>query len=102
MLSFDMYSRKVLDEMQYEICDEGCHNGLIPFLYCGKAPALKDLRSSIVKKAGEDCACYAARGECPPGGLPQFCRDLGEFNPTWHRRRACRSNTGAAETTLVT
>jgi hypothetical protein len=98
-LSFDGYCRKLMSEMQYEICDEGCHNGFMPFVYCGKAATLADLRTSIVKNSQEYCGCYAPIGQCTSGGLPQACREAntGEFNPSWHRRRTCSRTTAAPD-----
>ena len=58
LLSFDLFTRKMLFSMGMEICDEGCHNGFIPFFYCGLSPSLQNWTEHIVKKSNELCPCY--------------------------------------------
>ena len=45
----DMYIRRVLDDMDFEICDAGCHNGFTPFFSCDPARTLGNLRYEIEK-----------------------------------------------------
>jgi len=99
-LSFDMYARKLLLSLGMEICDEGCHNGFIPFFYCGKSPTLEDFTAHIQQKSQELCGCYKPVGQCLSGGLPAACyeENTGEYIAGAHRRRMCSTPT----TTTIT
>jgi len=110
LLSFDMYTRRILIDLGMEICDEGCHNGFMPFFYCGQSKTLEDYITHIKVKSEALCACYAPIGSCVSGGLPQTCLDqnTGAFNAQAHRRRVCTSisttldaTTSLDETTTV-
>mmetsp|Transcript_155629 Transcript_155629/g.286903 ORF Transcript_155629/g.286903 Transcript_155629/m.286903 type:complete len:659 (+) Transcript_155629:90-2066(+) len=94
LLTFDLYSRNLLQELGMEICDEGCFNGWIPFFYCNLCRTLDNYTQQIMAKSNELCACFKPAGQCPTGtggGLPQPCVDsnIGVYNHTAHRRRNC-------------
>jgi len=101
--SFDNYSRQLLVHLGMEICDEGCHNGFMPFFNCGKS-SLQDYKNAIQKNSLELCACYLLAGKCLSGGLPEKCAETntGHFDPSFHRRRVCSKATVTTGTTTTT
>lgn len=95
----DMYIRRVLADMNYEICDEGCHNGVIPFFTCTPQSTYEGLRLAIATKSIDPCPCYAPEGQCK--SLGDGCPS-GFYDPSAHRRRICPNSGGPAETPTTT
>lgn len=97
LYTLDLYSRRVLGEMNYEICDEGCFNGFFIWFHCNFTLSLDEYRSNILENSAEKCGCFAALGECGaglgPGGRDE-CATNGPaipYYPSGHRRRRCGS-----------
>jgi len=84
----DQYIRATLNELTFDICDQGCHNGFTPFFSCTPDHTLQSLKATIFENSRGLCPCYAPRGDCKPYPDDGTC-PLGEYNQAAHRRRIC-------------
>jgi hypothetical protein len=88
----DFFVRRVVEDLGYEVCDEGCHSGFLPFFTCKPSETLQSLQAAIIAKSQDGCPCYSQEGMCKPLGdaCPQ-----GFESPSSHRRRDCGKDSNA-------
>jgi len=94
----DKFIRRLLMEDGMEICNEGCHNGWMPFQSCQKGYTLSQLRANIRLNTVERCNCYAMDGKCQ--AWPEDCNSGVDPRPKMgqHRRRRCKMSTTTTTT----
>jgi hypothetical protein len=82
------FVRLLLDELGLEVCDEGCHNGEIPFYDCQPSLTLTDVKASIIANVESDCPCWSLIGTCQP--LSSYC-PRGSYDSDWIGYKSCQS-----------
>merc|ERR1719487_1256066 len=93
----ETFIRRVIDSMDLELCGEGGLMGFVPYYSCEKG--VKDYQT-LVQELTDGPARTA---ECPvatdPGSCPTDNANCpGEPDPTYHRRRNCKSATTTTTT----
>lgn len=103
--TLDVYARRILEDSGFEICDEGCFNGFLPFYGCGLSETLANFKEHVEMNSKEECGCFALVDKCGEGGMPWQCVDKngGKYDSSFHRRRICKNHDyDATETTSTT
>jgi hypothetical protein len=97
----ETFIRRLIDSMDLELCGEGELMGFVPYFSCEKGiqdfnTLYQELTDGPARTA--KCPVAAVAGECPTDttGCP------GEPDPTYHRRRNCKSATTTTTSTTST